>query len=566
MIKLIGVDVDGTLLDSDGRMPDANRDAIHEAVRRGIHVALVTGRSYPFARPIADPLPSSVTLIVSSGAVERATDGTRLARRFLSRDVAHRVLDATRPYRDAAALIFDRDTERQIIFESMDWEHPGRKGYWLRNQLLIAQSLPLEEALTEDPIQLMFNGYVDPMRDLAPRLRGFGDDFSVSVTEYERRNFTLLDVTAPDATKGRALAWRAEQLHVGREEVMAVGDNFNDLDMLEYAGLPVVMGNAVEGLTQRGWHVTGHQNEAGLAQAIERFALNSGSDKVWIFPEARMTTMTVPDVLVSTDWVAQHRGDSNVRVVEVDVDTAAYDQGHVTNAVGWNWTTELCDTLVRDIVPKGKLEDLMGRSGITPETTIVLYGDNNNWFAAWAFWQLKIYGHQDVRIMNGGRKKWLAEGRELETTPAKPAAATYTAKDQDQSLRAFLPEVQSTYKRSDTVLVDVRSPQEFTGEILSPPGLPETCQRGGHIPGAKSIPWAKACNDDGTFKSREDLLALYGAQGVTPDKNVIAYCRIGERSSHTWFVLKHLLGFDNVKNYDGSWTEWGNLVGAPVEK
>ena len=279
-----------------------------------------------------------------------------------------------------------------------------------------------------------------------------------------------------------------------------------------------------------------------------------------------MTTMTVPDVLVSTDWVAQHHGDSSVRVVEVDVDTAAYDQGHVTNAVGWNWTTELCDTVVRDIVPKGKLEGLLGRSGITPETTIVLYGDNNNWFAAWAFWQLKIYGHQDVRIMNGGRKKWLAEGRELETTPAKPAAATYTAKDQDQSLRAFLPEVQSSYKRSDTVLVDVRSPQEFTGEILSPPGLPETCQRGGHIPGAKSIPWAKACNDDGTFKSREDLLALYGAQGVTPDKNVIAYCRIGERSSHTWFVLKHLLGFNNVKNYDGSWTEWGNLVGAPVER
>jgi Cof subfamily protein (haloacid dehalogenase superfamily) len=272
-IRLIGVDVDGTLLDSDGRMPDANRDAIHEAVRRGIHVALVTGRSYPFARPIADPLPSSVTLIVSSGAVERATDGTRLARRFLSRHVAHRVLDATRSYRDAAALIFDRDTERQIIFESMDWEHPGRKGYWLRNQLLIAQSLPLEEALTEDPIQLMFNGYVDPMRDLVPRLRRIGDDFTVSVTEYERRNFTLLDVTAPDATKGRALAWRAEQLQVRREEVMAVGDNFNDLDMLEYAGFPVVMGNAVDGLKQRGWHLTGHQNDAGLAQAIEQFAL-----------------------------------------------------------------------------------------------------------------------------------------------------------------------------------------------------------------------------------------------------------------------------------------------------
>jgi thiosulfate/3-mercaptopyruvate sulfurtransferase len=278
------------------------------------------------------------------------------------------------------------------------------------------------------------------------------------------------------------------------------------------------------------------------------------------------TTMTVPDVLVSTDWVAQHHGDPNVRVVEVDVDTAAYDQGHVPDAVGWNWTTELCDTLVRDIVPKAKVEELLGRAGITPETTIVLYGDNNNWFAAWAFWQLKIYGHKDVRIMNGGRKKWLAESRELDTTTAKPAPTTYKAKDPDFSLRALLPEVQSAYKRSDTVLVDVRSPQEFTGEILAPPGLPETCQRGGHIPGAKSIPWAKACNDDGTFKSREELTALYGGQGVTPDKNVIAYCRIGERSSHTWFVLRHLLGFSNVKNYDGSWTEWGNLVGAPVER
>jgi len=278
------------------------------------------------------------------------------------------------------------------------------------------------------------------------------------------------------------------------------------------------------------------------------------------------TTVSVPDLLVSTDWVAQHRNDPNIRVVEVDVDTAAYDQGHVPGSLGWNWTTELCDTVVRDIVPKGKLESLLGRSGITPQTTIVLYGDNNNWFAAWAFWQLKVYGHQDVRIMNGGRKKWLAEGRELDTAKTTPSAATYTAKDPDFAIRAYLPEVQSNYKRSDTVLVDVRSPQEFTGEILAPPGLPETCQRGGHIPGAKSIPWGKACNEDGTFKSTEDLVALYGGQGVTPDKNVIAYCRIGERSSHTWFVLKYLLGFQNVKNYDGSWTEWGNLVGAPVEK
>ncbi len=246
-----------------------------------------------------------------------------------------------------------------------------------------------------------------------------------------------------------------------------------------------------------------------------------------------MPNTPVPNVLVKTDWVAQHAADTGVRVVEVDVDTAAYDQGHVPGAAGWNWTTDLCDTLVRDIVPMKKLEELLGKSGIDNNTAIVLYGDNNNWFAAWAFWQLKIYGHGDVRIMDGGRKKWLAEGRELTTSAA---------------------------------LVDVRSPQEFTGEILAPPGLPETCQRGGHIPGAKSIPWAKACNDDGTFKSQDELTALYGAQGVTGDKPVIAYCRIGERSSHTWFVLKYLLGFQNVKNYDGSWTEWGNLVGAPVER
>ncbi|MGH9347145.1 MAG: sulfurtransferase [Vicinamibacterales bacterium] len=279
-----------------------------------------------------------------------------------------------------------------------------------------------------------------------------------------------------------------------------------------------------------------------------------------------VNVMTGTDVLVGTDWVAQHRADANVRVVEVDVDTAAYDQGHVPGAVGWNWTTELCDTLVRDIVPKAKLEKLLGASGITPGTTVILYGDNNNWFAAWAFWQLKVYGHRDVRIMDGGRKKWLAEGRDLDGVRSDMTATTYTAKDADVSIRAFLPEVQQAMGRADTAMVDVRSPQEFTGEILAPPGLPETCQRGGHIPGAKSIPWGKACNEDGTFKSRDELAALYGGQGVTPDKHVIAYCRIGERSSHTWFVLKHLLGYPDVKNYDGSWTEWGNLVGAPVER
>jgi thiosulfate/3-mercaptopyruvate sulfurtransferase len=276
--------------------------------------------------------------------------------------------------------------------------------------------------------------------------------------------------------------------------------------------------------------------------------------------------VTLPGVLVTTDWVAQHATDAGVRVVEVDVDTTAYDQGHVPGAAGWNWTTELCDTLVRDIVPANKLEALLGRAGIDNQTAIVLYGDNNNWFAAWAFWQLKIYGHEDVRIMDGGRKKWLAEGRDLSTEKPSIAAKTYKTKAPDTSLRAFLPEVQQAMKSKSASLVDVRSPQEFTGEILAPPGLPETCQRGGHIPGAKSIPWGKNCNEDGTFKSYDDLRALYSAQGITGDQPVIAYCRIGERSSLTWFALKHLLGFKDVKNYDGSWTEWGNLVGAPVEK
>jgi len=274
----------------------------------------------------------------------------------------------------------------------------------------------------------------------------------------------------------------------------------------------------------------------------------------------------VANVLVTTDWVAQHTNDAGIRIVEVDVDTTAYDQGHVPGAVGWNWTTELCDTLVRDIIPIKKLEELLGKSGIDNKTAIILYGDNNNWFAAWAFWQLKMYGHQDVRIMDGGRKKWVAESRELTTDKVNVAAKTYKASAPDTSLRAFLPEVQQASAGQKAALVDVRSPAEFTGEILAPPGLPETCQRGGHIPGAKSIPWGKNCNDDGTFKSGDELKALYAGQGISGDKPIIAYCRIGERSSLTWFVLKHLLNFQNVKNYDGSWTEWGNLVGAAVEK
>jgi Cof subfamily protein (haloacid dehalogenase superfamily) len=273
VIRLIGIDIDGTLLDSVGRMPEANREAIHEAVAAGIHVALVTGRSYPFARPVAEALPSAVTLIVSNGAIERGMDGQTLARRLLNRDVALAVLEATRPYRDAAALIFDRDTERQVVFETMDWEQPNRKGYWSRNRALIDQSVPLEVALTEDPIQVMFNGPVADMRALAGSLEAVAQEFAVSLTEYERRDFSLIDITSPAATKGRALAWRAAELGLQRQEVMAVGDNFNDLEMLEFAGCPVVMANAVAPLRERGWHVTGHQDEGGLAHAIRRFAL-----------------------------------------------------------------------------------------------------------------------------------------------------------------------------------------------------------------------------------------------------------------------------------------------------
>ena len=295
MIRLIGIDVDGTLLDSEGRLPDANRDAIHAAVAAGVHVALVTGRSYPFARPVAVTLPSSISLIVSNGAVERGMDGSTLARRLLDREVARRVLHAMRDYRDATALVFDRDADRQVVFETMDWDHPGRQKYWSRNNSHIAQSVPLEDALTEDPIQVMFNGSVDLMRPLAEllrrdaRLRGASAgqarvhaasegeilEYSVLMTEYVHRDFTLVDVTSPEATKGHALAWRAEQMGLARDEVMAIGDNFNDLEMLEFAGTPVVMGNSVGDLKQRGWHVTGHQNEAGVAQAIERFARRS---------------------------------------------------------------------------------------------------------------------------------------------------------------------------------------------------------------------------------------------------------------------------------------------------
>ena len=274
-----------------------------------------------------------------------------------------------------------------------------------------------------------------------------------------------------------------------------------------------------------------------------------------------------PEALVSADWVAEHGGDPQVRLIEVDVDTAAYDQGHIAGAVGWNWQSQLQQTVRRDVVGKAAMEGLLGSAGVDNATTIILYGDNNNWFAAWAFWQIKYYGHGDVRLMNGGRAKWLADNRPLTTAVPQHPAKTYTAKEPDESIRAYRDQVLAGVNAGSLSLVDVRSPQEFSGELLAPPNLPqEGSQRGGHIPGAANIPWAQAANDDGTFKSAEELAALYGGKGIDGSRETVAYCRIGERSAHTWFVLTQLLGYNNVRNYDGSWTEWGSIVGAPIEK
>jgi len=274
-----------------------------------------------------------------------------------------------------------------------------------------------------------------------------------------------------------------------------------------------------------------------------------------------------PEVLVSTQWAAEHLNDPKIRLVEVDVDTTAYDQGHIAGAVGWNWQSQLQDNVRRDLIDQKALEALLGASGISNDTTILLYGDNNNWFAAYALWQLKYYGHKDVRLINGGRKKWLEEKRPLTTEATKVARAEYHASKPDESIRARKEEIfAAVEKRRPAELVDVRSADEFTGKIIAPPGMTETAQRAGHIPGAANIPWAQAANEDGTFKSADALKALYDGKGVTGAGEVIAYCRIGERSSHSWFVLKYLLGYDKVKNYDGSWTEWGNLIGAPIEK
>lgn len=271
------------------------------------------------------------------------------------------------------------------------------------------------------------------------------------------------------------------------------------------------------------------------------------------------------DALVSTEWADAHKNDPNVQLVEVDVDNSAYESGHIEGAIAWNWTTQLNDDVRRDILSPEQMAELLGKSGITPDTTVVLYGDNNNWFAAFAYWQLKMFGHDKVKLINGGRVKWEQENRSYTTEVPSVEKTDYPVKASDPSLRALQPDVAKALNTA-TALVDVRSPQEFTGEVIAPPGMTETAQRGGHIPGAANIPWKLATNDDGTFKSAEELKELYSEKGVTPDKDVITYCRIGERSAHTWFVLHELLGYKNVRNYDGSWTEWGSMVGVPIEK
>ncbi len=274
-----------------------------------------------------------------------------------------------------------------------------------------------------------------------------------------------------------------------------------------------------------------------------------------------------PDVLVETDWVAQHLNDSGLRIVEADEDVLLYEQGHVPGAVKLDWLVDVQDPVQRDFVDKPGFEKLMSRWGIGNDTTVIFYGDRNNWYACYSFWLFKYYGHQNAKIMNGGRQKWADEGRQLSREVPQVQASQYTAKEPDASIRAFRPDVEGTLGKSDTVLVDVRSPQEYRGEVLHMIGYPqEGAQRAGHVPGAKSIPWGTAVRENGTFKSPDELTEIYGGKGVTSDKDVIAYCRIGERSAHTWFVLTRLLGYGNVRNYDGSWTEWGSLVRAPIEK
>jgi thiosulfate/3-mercaptopyruvate sulfurtransferase len=283
--------------------------------------------------------------------------------------------------------------------------------------------------------------------------------------------------------------------------------------------------------------------------------------------EFELSSQTQTKSLVSTDWLAEHANDKGVRVVEVDVDPTIYDKGHIQGAVGWNWKKDLQDQVARDIAPKEALEHLLGKSGIAPDTHILLYGDNNNWFAAYAYWALKYYGHDKVQLVDGGRVKWEKEGRPYSTDSPVYSTSTYHFHGSpNEKIRAYKDHVFQQIGKAG--LVDVRSPKEYSGELLAPENLPqEGAQRGGHIPTAVSIPWGTAVNaDNGAFKSVDELKKIYGDNGITPQKEVIAYCRIGERSAHTWFVLHEILGYPDVKNYDGSWTEWGSSIRVPIEK
>ncbi|MEW6178910.1 MAG: sulfurtransferase [Chloroflexota bacterium] len=273
-----------------------------------------------------------------------------------------------------------------------------------------------------------------------------------------------------------------------------------------------------------------------------------------------------PEFLVETEWVAQHLDDPKVRIVESNEDALLYDTGHIPGAVRVDWFTTLQHPVRRDFLTKEEFEALCSSLGIANDTTVVFYGDKSNWFAVYAFWLFEYYGHEKRKVMNGGRARWVAENRPMTTEVPVYPPTQYRAKEPDASIRAFRDDVMR-HLQQRLPLVDVRSPKEYTGELLHMPGYPqEGAQRGGHIPGAVNIPWAQAVDEDGRFKPAEALRELYQSRGVTPDKEIIAYCRIGERSSHTWFVLKYLLGYPKVRNYDGSWTEWGNLVGAPIEK
>jgi thiosulfate/3-mercaptopyruvate sulfurtransferase len=272
-------------------------------------------------------------------------------------------------------------------------------------------------------------------------------------------------------------------------------------------------------------------------------------------------------VLVTTEWLGEHLQDGGIVVAEVDENPDLYDEGHIPGAVKLHWQDDLQDPVERDVVDRETFESLLGERGIDNDTAVILYGDKNNWFAAYAYWYLKVYGHGDVRILDGGRQKWIDEGRELTADAPSPERKTYKAQERDESIRAYRDQVRDWLGDAKRALVDVRSPGEYNGDLIAPPGYEqEGAQRAGHIPTAASIPWASAVQDDGTFKSADELKELYGGKGVTADKEVTAYCRIGERSAHTWFVLRELLGYDRVRNYDGSWTEWGNLVDVPIEK